>query len=201
MFFMNEALKLQNTKLQLNNLNIQFDTFIAQIQNGLIINIGMQIEDISLKLLNLGLEMLSVEILSNAITFFNSTQQIRNIGLMIQNLASQMTNLNSMKKDNLNILMPFQNNSLNNNVLDTPKLNINFDTSNGEKTEKTTLSLKYGTSIKEMIEKYFSEKQLEINYNRFTFIYQAEKINPNDTTPIENLFKNSLLPSVVVIAL
>ena len=39
MFFMNEALKLQNTKLQLNNLNIQFDTFLTQIQSGLINNI------------------------------------------------------------------------------------------------------------------------------------------------------------------
>ena len=54
MSFMNEALQLMNTKLQLNNLNIQFDTFLSQLQSGLIINIGMQIEEISLKLLNLG---------------------------------------------------------------------------------------------------------------------------------------------------
>ena len=50
---MNEALKLMNIKLQLNNLNIQFDTFITQLQNNLIMNVGMPIEEISLKLLNL----------------------------------------------------------------------------------------------------------------------------------------------------
>ena len=54
---MNEALKLNNIKLQLNNLNIQFDTFLMQLQSGLILNMGMQIEEISLKLLNFGLEM------------------------------------------------------------------------------------------------------------------------------------------------
>ena len=48
MSLINEALKLNNIKLQLNNLNIQFDTFLMQIQNGLILNMGMQIEEISL---------------------------------------------------------------------------------------------------------------------------------------------------------
>ena len=55
MSLMNEALKLNNIKLQLNNLNIQFDTFLMQLQSGLILNMGMQIEEISLKLLNFGI--------------------------------------------------------------------------------------------------------------------------------------------------
>ena len=51
-----------NIKLQLNNLNIQYDSFISQLQSGLIPNIGVPIEEISLKLINFGLEMLNIEI-------------------------------------------------------------------------------------------------------------------------------------------
>ena len=58
----NEALKLANIKLQLNNLNIQFDSFLSQLQTGLIPNIGVPMEEISLKLINLGMEMLNIEI-------------------------------------------------------------------------------------------------------------------------------------------
>ena len=70
----NELLKLINIKLQLNNLNIQYDSFISQLQSGLIPNIGVPIEEISLKLINLGLEMLKIKMQSKDIPFFNSTQ-------------------------------------------------------------------------------------------------------------------------------
>ena len=69
-----------NIKLQLNNLNIQYDSFISQLQSGLIPNIGMPIEEISLKLINLGLEMLNIEMQSKDIPFFNSARLIKNIG-------------------------------------------------------------------------------------------------------------------------
>ena len=51
-----------NIKLQLNNLYIQYDSFISQLQSGLIPNIGVPIEEISLKLINFGLEILNIEI-------------------------------------------------------------------------------------------------------------------------------------------
>ena len=198
MFFMNEALKLQNTKLQLNNLNIQFDTFLMQIQNGLILNMGMQIEEISLKLLNLGLEMLNIEMQSNNIPFFNSTQQIKNIGDMIQNIAMQMANMSSMKMPNFNIGMPFPNILLNNNFSDNiPKMDIIFESS--AKSGKTVICLKYGTTIKEMMEKYCKEKGLSINDDHIVFINDARKINKNDLTPIESFFINQGRPNVVVI--
>ena len=44
------------------NLNIQFDSFLSQLQTGLIPNIGVPMEEISLKLVNLGMEMLNIEI-------------------------------------------------------------------------------------------------------------------------------------------
>ena len=196
MSFMNESLKLMNIKLQLNNLNIQFDTFLAQLQNNLVINIGASIEEISLKLLNLGLEMLNIEIQSSNIPFFNSTQQIKNIGDMIQNIAMQMANMNSMKMPNFNIGMPFPNILLNNNFSDNiPKMGITFKTTRGK---TTNMCLKYGTTIKEMMEKYCKEKGLSINDDHITFINNARKINKNDLTPIESFFINQARPVIVV---
>ena len=195
---MNEALQLMNTKLQLNNLNIQFDPFLSQLQNGLIINIGMQIEEISLKLLNLGLEMLNIEIQSNNITFFNSTQQIKNIGDMIQNIALQMTNMNSMKMSNFNMAIPLPNLMINNNFSDNiPKVDVTFN----ESGLRPTISFKYGTTIKEMIEIFLKKIGVAISdeNQRFIFLYNGTKINQSDLTSIEIFFKESKHPVVVVI--
>ena len=49
MSFNNEILKLKNIKLQLNSLNTHIDSSILRIQSGLIPNIGVPIEEISLK--------------------------------------------------------------------------------------------------------------------------------------------------------
>ena len=196
MSLMNEVLKLNNIKLQLNNLNIQFDTFLLQLQSGLTLNIGMQIEEIALKILNLGLEMLNIEMQSNNIPFFNSTQQIKNIGDMIQNIALQMFNMNSMKMPNFNIGMPLPNIILNNNVSkNIPRMNIIFKTTKNGTT--TTFCLKHGTTVKEMIEKYCKEKGISLNDERFAFIYQAQKINKDDLTPIESFFE--INPSTVIV--
>ena len=193
MFFMNEALKLQNTKLQLNNLNIQFDTFLTQIQSGLITNIGVVIEDISLKLLNLGLEMLNIEMQSNNIFSFNSTVQIKNIGNMIQNIAFQMQNMNLMKMP-INAPIPFPNIMLNNNNI--PEINIIFKTVYND---TTPLTLKCGTTVWEMIEKYCNEKGISINNKSIVFIYNAVVINKNDLRPIENVFKDINKSHVIIV--
>ena len=179
-----------NIKLQLNNLNIQYDSFISQLQNGLIPNIGVSIEEISLKLINLGLEMLNIEIQSKDIPYFNSAQQIKNIGDMMQNISLQMTNMNSMK-------MPMPNMMMNNNFNNmNGYMTIKFTTDTGK---ISNLSFKYGTTIKEIIEKFCNENGTKNDDNHLAFIYNAQKIKENDKTTIEVFFKNSPNPNVVVI--
>ena len=65
MSLFNEVFNLNKLKSQLNNLNIQFDTFVKKLQIGIILNMGIQFEEITLKLLNLGLDMLNIEIKTN----------------------------------------------------------------------------------------------------------------------------------------
>ena len=197
MSLMNDCLKLMNIKLQLNNLNIQFDKFITQLQNNLVSNIEMQIEDISLKILNLGIEMLNVEIQSNNVNFFNSVQQIKNTGDILQNLALQMTNINSMKMNNFNIGIPLPNViPINIIPINNPNyMHINFQTPKGY----LGFSFIYGTTVKEAIEKFFSEfgKEVPVNRNDWNFIYNASSINKDCMDKIEDFFKNATHVSVI----
>ena len=185
MSFNNEVLKLMNLKLQLNNVNLQFETFLSNLNNGLIPNLGVSLEEISLKLINLGIEMLNIEMQSKDISYFNSAQQIKNIGDMMQNISLQMTNMNSMKMNNINMGIPAPN-MMNNNFNDfTPKVNIRISTVDGKNTD---LSLKFGTTIKEMIDLFYIRNQMTKNDNHLDFIYNAQKIKRDDMTPIEKFF-------------
>ena len=107
-----------------------------------------------------------------------------------------MVNLNSMKMPNFNIGMPLTNILLNNNFADNiPKMDITFKTT---KNEITNMCLKYGTTVREMMEKYCEEKGLSINDDRYAFINNARKINKNDMTPIESFFINQSKPIIIV---
>ena len=61
------------------------------------------------------------------------------------------------------------------------------------------MSLKYGTTIKEMIEKYYNELLFNKNHEGLEFIYANQKINPNDITTIENYFKTDPNPFIMMI--
>ena len=195
MSFTNEALKLQNIKLQLNNLNMQFDSFLSQLQNNSIPNMGTQIEDISLKLFNMGLEMLNIGLQSNHSLIFNSAQQIKNIGDMINNVATQMINMNLTKMNNFNKEMHLLNN---NNPNMIPQISVRFQST----TEPGyfSLSFNYGTTMKDVFKKYFSEKGIpQKEESEYYFIYNALKINLDDTTPVEKFFNNNNNPRLTVI--
>ena len=190
MSFNNEILKLKNIKLQLNSFNTHIDSFILRIQSGLIPNIGVPIEEISLKLINLGLEMLNIEMQSKDIPYFNSAQQIKNIGDMMQNIALKMTNMNSMK-------MPMPNIMMNNNFDNMDEyMIIKYTTDRGNLFK---LSFKYGTTVKEIIEKFCNENRILKDDNHLDFIYNAQKINKNDITAIEIFFKDNPNPNILVI--
>ena len=197
MSLFNEVFNLNKLKSQLNNLNIQFDTFVKKLQIGIILNMGIQFEEITLKLLNLGLDMLNIEIKTNP--FFNSNQQVKYIGDKIQNISLQMENANSMYMHNFKIGMPMPNMMLiNNNISDNiPKMNISFQTTKNNE-PKTTMCLNYGTTIKELIEKYCKEKGLPLDNGRIGFIYVGNVINKNDLTSIESFFKNNTNPLIIV---
>ena len=81
------------------------------------------------------------------------------------------------------------NNMMNNMKMEKPKqkINISFKTSRGF---NKNIIVDYGTSICDMIKKYFNEiGKPELFGNKdICFIYNARKLNPHDNSKVENFF-------------
>ena len=140
--------------------------------------------------------MLNIELKSSNISFFNSALLIKNIGDMVQNIALQMINKNSKEMNNFNMGMSSPNIMMNNNI---PQNHINiknvvFKEDSGQ---SSAMQIPYGTSISTMIEKFCTRKSVQ-NSNQFLFIYNNQRINPNDYTSIEVFFKDSYIPAIIV---
>ena len=79
-----------------------------------------------------------------------------------------------------------------------PKLNIVFNTTQGT---LHNLVLPYGTTISQAIEKYLNRvgrPDLFGKPDQLCFLVNAQKLQFNDQTPIEQYFKNNLNPKIVV---
>ena len=79
-----------------------------------------------------------------------------------------------------------------------PKINIMFTTTVGA---KRTLKFKYGTTISQALKKYLeSVNRLELfgQNDKVNFLYNANKIDFNDNTTVENKFRNIIMPKIVV---
>ena len=139
--------------------------------------------------------MLNIEMKSNNIPYFNSAPQIKNLGDMMKNISLQMTNMNLMKMNNFNMGMPVPN-IMNNNFNNVQRMKITFNTNKGKTFD---FYFNYGTTIKEVYEKYCEQEQIDKNDDRFFFIYNGQKINKNDTTSIESFFAPYPNPKIVAV--
>ena len=80
-----------------------------------------------------------------------------------------------------------------------PKMNIVFNTTQGT---THNMVLPYGTTIGQALEKYLQRvgrpDLIGNQENKICFLVNAQKLKFGDTTPIEQFFKNSINPKVVV---
>ena len=79
-----------------------------------------------------------------------------------------------------------------------PKINIMFTTTVGA---KRNLKFNHGTTISQAIKKYLesvNRPELFGQNDKVNFLYNANKIDFNDNTTIENKFRNVMMPKIVV---
>ena len=79
-----------------------------------------------------------------------------------------------------------------------PKLNIIFTTTVGT---QRILKFKYGTTVSQAIKKYLDsvgKGELFGQNDKVNFLFNANKIDFNDNTKVEDKFKNIQLPKIVV---
>ena len=90
-----------------------------------------------------------------------------------------------------------QNNFIqNNNAL--PKINIVFRTT---KAVRTNITIDYGKTVSELIQLYFKRVGKPELFNRpldICFIFNANKMNFNDQTPVQNYFLGVYNPFITV---
>ena len=185
-------MNIQNIQLRLENIRLKINNF-PLIPNELsmsgieAINIGINILQICLESSQLGMNY--------------------NLNLEIQNIDFQLNNLrNNIQKFNLNInpmINPFMPNMMNlqnmnndnifNNNINVNVKNLKFETKEGN---ITMITVPYGTTIKEAIERYFNRMpQVKKEKNLF-FIYNGIKLKI-DETKIEDYFIHDD-PSILV---
>ena len=80
-----------------------------------------------------------------------------------------------------------------------PKINIIFNTTQGT---THNIPISHGTTIDEALKYYLKRvgrpDLINDNSNKICFLYNATKLKFGDTTPVEQFFKGSFMPKVVV---
>ena len=186
-------------------------------------NSATQIKAMGIQMINLGIQILNIGIeMPDMNNDLNILQQIQNISNQIKNIEMKMNNpmknnmgMNNNKMMNMGMNpmnnmgmmydpMPMQmGNPMNNIMIEEPKNKINtlFETPSGF---KKSIIVDYGTSVSDMIKKYFNEigKPELFRNDKICFLYDACKLNCDDNTKVENFFqKTSLIHHIVVVDL
>ena len=138
-------------------------------------------------------------------------EQIMNLQNQLMNIKMPMNNNMGMSMNN-DMLMPMNNfmgipinnfmgMQMNNNMeaLDNiKKMNITFKTTQGI---SKNIVVDYGTSIDNMLKKYLKEvnhPELINSKDKICFLFNARKLKFGDKTKIEDYFKNTFIPKIVV---
>ena len=178
---LNIGIEIPNMNNDNNDLNI-----LQQIQN-----ISNQIKNIEMKMNNpiqnnMGMNnnmMMNMGMNNNMMMNMGmGINPINDIGMIYNPMAMQMGNpiIGMNIKDN---------NMMNNIKMEKPKQKINvfFETISGF---KKLIKVDYGTSICDMIKKYFKEigkPELFFRNEDISFIYNACKLNRHDNSKVENV--------------
>ena len=138
--------------------------------------------------------------LQNIIMQLDNQIQIPNNGIGQMPIYNRGISLMKMNNQMFNMNINNPNNEINGNIINEnnkkAKQNICFDSG-----KRIYLSIDYGTPIKEMI-KIYLEKIGRIDLlnknDKFSFIYNARKINFDNNMRIEKFFSTTGTPRVIV---
>ena len=145
----------------------------------------------------------------------NNMQNMMNMAMMMNNMQNNMgmmgmNNMQNMMNDMLvsagndEWMKGFQMGMNENNEPQSreepgPKMNIIFNTTQGT---VTSMTFKYGTTIGQALEMYLKRVGRPDLINnlqgRLCFLFNAKQLSFNDTTKIEDFFKNMMAAKVIV---
>ena len=190
---MNIQLQLQNKKIQMENIELQYKNggFIPDLET---VNTAFEIIDIGLELLKVGMGIgMNLNLISNQI--FQFQMQLQNIILKIQNLIqNQNMGMNPIMNNNA-----FFNNGLGNvmNSDNKIKINICFKTSSGI---VTGIVSNYETPINEVIENYLNKFNIPNEKRKsIRFLLNGCVVRENDRTSIGDFCDKGLNSLLIIV--
>ena len=180
---MNIQLQLQNKKIQMENIELQYKNggFIPDLET---VNTSFEIIDIGLELLKVGMGIgMNLNLISNQI--FQFQMQLQNIILKMQNLGIQNQNMGmGMGMNPIINNNAFFNNGLGNVIKSNNKkiINVYFKTSSGI---TTIIVSNYETPINEVIENYLNKFNIPNEKRKsIRFLLNGCVVRENDRTSI-----------------
>ena len=172
---------------QIMNIDIQIQNIRMQINN----NMGMNMNN------NMGMNMNNNNMGMNMNNNMAINMNNNNMGMNMNNnnMAMNMNNNNmGMNMNNNNMGMNVDNNigKIEDNI---EKMTITFRTSKGE---TKNITVDYGISIADLLNKYLKAINHHGDVNEIGFLFNACKLNLEDETKIEEKFKYTIRPLIIV---
>ena len=170
----------------------------------------MQINYMGIQMLNLGIQMLNIgkkQIPNiNQINMMDMNKDLQNIVTQINNIIYPPMNMPGIEMPPMNMfpmgMPPFDIQMQMDNKIkeksNIPKKNIIFKTTQGV---QNSFVFDHGTTIDEILKKYcvgIGRPDLINCKDKICFLYNACKLRFGDKTKIEDFFKNTLNPKIVV---
>ena len=190
---MNIQLQLQNKKIQMENIELQYKNggFIPDLET---VNTSFEIIDIGLELLKVGMGIgMNLNLISNQI--FQFQMQLQNIILKMQNLIqNQNMGMNPIMNNNA-----FFNNGLGNvmNSDNKIKINVRFKTILGH---STIIVSNYETPINEVIENYLNKFNIPNEKRKsIRFLLNGCVVRENDRTSIGDFCDKGLNSLLIIV--
>ena len=154
--------QLQSMGQQINNIGKQI-SFINNIFGNQLQNMGMQISNFSFQIFNIGMRFQNINIIQG-----QNFNQMNNI--------IEQININNLSEPMENIIINKNINNIN-EEFNEPKLPIIFETNSGL---KTTINISQKASVNDLLNLY-RIRVGENNFQNCYFIFNGNKLNPNET--------------------
>ena len=169
---------LMNMKMQLANIESQFNLLLTNMQNiGLNPDSYNNLNNISFQFINFGIQLLNIGIprSNNVLNNINLNQQIDNIIINLNSIKSTNPFIMNQNMNMINFQNMDENAELNNNK---PKYNFLFTSGSGE---KTVISCYMDITLDELIKMFLIKigrnDLIGIEQKEFVFLYDGKMLN------------------------
>ena len=201
---MDSGIQIQSLKSQIENMELQINNIQMQFNNMNMMNnlLGEQLINLSIQLFNSGIQAFNtgkIMVINNINSFEQLIQISEKINLILNenNIQQQMLIQQQMMMEHQQIMMQQKFMSL--QKLEEKEKYMNIAFRNMSNNKFSNLIVPFGTTVGDLLNKYLEKFKL-INTDKLAFLFNARKLDRNDTRKVENFFAQAgvLMPNPLI---